>query len=146
MDLLVSRYDNTLTATLSRVFVNGERFCDGLEPPWRANARRVSCIPTGRYPLRLRDWGSWHDAALKKFGEPFHKGMIEICDVPHRSDILIHWGNYPDDTLGCLLVGQAALERRAVWSSVSTYKWIYPLLSAAILSGELTHINFEVSA
>lgn len=32
--------------------------------------------------------------------------MPHVVDVPDRTDILIHPGNFPSDTLGCILVGQ----------------------------------------
>lgn len=31
--------------------------------------------------------------------------MVE--DVPNRADILFHWGNFYDETEGCILVGDA---------------------------------------
>lgn len=36
------------------------------------------------------------------------KDVFKVLDVPGRSDILFHWGNTEKDTLGCLLIGNAA--------------------------------------
>lgn len=139
-DLIVTRYQSDTLATLSRLSFEGRLLCYGLELPWRANARRVSCIPAGRYPLRFRRAGGFHERYARKFPH-FHKGMIEVCDVPGRDYILIHTGNYPADTNGCLLIGQKAEKGRAVWSSVSTYKQVYPRLAGLMASGDLTHID-----
>lgn len=37
-----------------------------------------------------------------------YQGVYEIKDVPGRTAILIHWGNFERDTLGCVLVGNGA--------------------------------------
>jgi hypothetical protein len=66
--------------------------CKGLELPWRNNERKVSCIPEGAYKLVRRN--------SPRFGDHFH-----VLDVPNRTFILIHHGNYTSDIEGCLLVG-----------------------------------------
>lgn len=63
-----------------------------LELPGLNNARRVSCIPTGTYPIEAEDH--------PKFGKCFR-----VHNVRDRDGILIHRGNYPSDTLGCILPG-----------------------------------------
>lgn len=37
-----------------------------------------------------------------------YKDVYEIKNVPGRAAILIHWGNFERDTLGCVLVGNGA--------------------------------------
>ena len=63
-----------------------------LELPWKENQRRISCIPDGIY-------------ICVKHTSPTFGECIWIQDVPDRSEILIHAGNYTTDTLGCVLVG-----------------------------------------
>ena len=63
-----------------------------LELPWKENQRRISCIPDGIY-------------TCIKHTSPTFGECIWIQDVPDRSEILIHTGNYTTDTLGCVLVG-----------------------------------------
>ena len=63
-----------------------------LELPWELNATNVSCIPEGLYIVRKR--------FTKERGWHFH-----ILNVPNRSSILIHKGNYVTDILGCQLPG-----------------------------------------
>ena len=70
------------------------------ELPWRDNASRVSCIPAGRYICR-------------PYSSPKFPDVYEVTDVPGRSAILIHSGNFAGDTtkglrsdvLGCILLG-----------------------------------------
>ncbi len=68
-----------------------------MELPWLDNQRRVSCIPKGTYKAVRHN--------SPKFGETFW-----IQDVPGRSEILIHKGNYTKDTLGCILPGKAHID------------------------------------
>lgn len=66
-----------------------------------------TAIPAGIYKLKLRRYGGHH----KRYSERFkiiHNGMIELENVPHFIDILIHVGNTISDTEGCILVGSGA--------------------------------------
>ena len=63
-----------------------------LELPDLGNQKNISCIPEGKYEV--------HRIYSPKFGNCFH-----VQDVPGRSAILIHKGNYTKDTRGCILVG-----------------------------------------
>lgn len=62
-----------------------------LENPQRATSDD-SLIPSGVY-------------VCKPFSGAHYKDVYEVCDVPGRSAILIHNGNFEKDTLGCILVG-----------------------------------------
>lgn len=64
-----------------------------LELPNKHNIRNISSIPVGNYKGEVITRSSGKKAIL-------------IKDVPARSSILIHIGNYYDDILGCVLVGQ----------------------------------------
>lgn len=72
-----------------------------MELPWRDNRRSISCIPTGEYTC------TW--ANSPKFGMCYH-----ILNVPKRSEVLFHHGNYAGDAAkglktdsnGCILVGE----------------------------------------
>jgi hypothetical protein len=77
--------------------------CKTLELPWRDNASNVSCIPDGFYITKRH--------VSPTFGDCFH-----VTDVPNRSHILFHAGNYAasknprtgvPDTKGCILPGKA---------------------------------------
>lgn len=92
------------TRTLGRLFV-----FDGLlpvftgvtlEPPWQDNEKKVSCIPIGKYLVFPR--------SSEKFGQHYL-----LNNVPGRDLILIHPGNTPKDTEGCILVGKDFIAARA---------------------------------
>ena len=69
----------------------GRPFAVTLERPWENNARNVSCIPPGTYPMKR--------VKSPKFGNTF-----EITQVLNRSAILFHKGNTISDSQGCVLV------------------------------------------
>jgi len=76
--------------------------CRTLELPELNNAPNVSCIPEGYYNVVPRQ-------------SPKYGNHLYITEVPNRSLILIHWGNYAgsvnpntghSDIRGCVLVGE----------------------------------------
>tara|TARA_R100000995_G_C3473254_1_gene119467 strand:- start:1022 stop:1513 length:492 start_codon:yes stop_codon:yes gene_type:complete len=97
INLLLLRDTFTDESTIGELFVNGERFCDTLELPYRDNQRSISCIPTGEYKVRLR---LPRESATRDY---LH---LLVKDVKDRSHILFHRGNTAKDSRGCILVGQ----------------------------------------
>ena len=72
----------------------GQVVAKTIELEWKNNARRISCIPVGTYTVVKR--------TTNRYGNHFH-----LINVPNRSMILIHSGNYYSDSLGCIIVGDA---------------------------------------
>lgn len=69
--------------------------CNTLELPDKNNEPQISCIPKGSYECR------------KTSGSPHIKyPHIDIINVPNRSGIKIHKGNYYTQIRGCVLVGK----------------------------------------
>ena len=110
MELLLERVlksKNAILGNLYRISTDGIKsfICYTLENAWEDNEVGLSCIPAGKYDLKLRKEGRYYERYRKKFhGEDFD-GVIEVCDVPSRKFILIHIGNFHQDTRGCILVG-----------------------------------------
>lgn len=97
MKAILTRKSKTDKQTLGQLDV-GDFSCFTLELPdlnndgIEGNEVRSSCIPEGIYKVKRHN--------SPKFGRTFW-----IQDVPGRSAILIHPGNYYYHTLGCVLVG-----------------------------------------
>ena len=98
INLLILRDTFTDESTIGELFLNGERFCDTLELPYRDNQRSVSCIPTGEYKVRMR---YPRESATRDY---LHLLVQEVKD---RQFILFHRGNSAKSTRGCVLVGQS---------------------------------------
>lgn len=72
--------------------------CVTLELPWLENKNSISCIPSGKYKARYR---FAHESPSQKIDH------LHILDVPGRSKILVHAGNYHWHVEGCVLVGKS---------------------------------------
>ena len=96
VNLLLIRDTFTKESTIGKLFINGESFCDTLENPYINNERNISCIPEGQYKVRLR-------LARESATRDYYYLLVQ--DVPNRDFILVHIGNYPSQTQGCILVG-----------------------------------------
>jgi hypothetical protein len=106
MDLTLSRTKLTSCATLGTLSIGDVPFCRSLEDVVRkdpnastpANEGKVwgaTAIPAGSYNVVIAP------------SPKFQKQMMRLEDVPGFTGILIHAGNSPEDTHGCILLGYA---------------------------------------
>tara|TARA_R110000765_G_scaffold396099_1_gene489892 strand:+ start:762 stop:1310 length:549 start_codon:yes stop_codon:yes gene_type:complete len=130
VNLLLIRDEFTNKSTLGKMFLNGEMFCDTLELPWLDNQRSISCIPSGEYKVRLR---LARESATRDY---LH---LLVQDVEGRSYILVHIGNYPKDTKGCILVGHGRKQ-----DFVSNSRLAMDLLIKEVLNLGGTNINLII--
>jgi hypothetical protein len=130
VNLLIIRDTFTDKSTIGKLFLNGEMFCDTLELPYLDNQRRISCIPEGEYPVRIR---LPRESATRDY---MH---LLVKDVPNRDYILFHIGNFPRDTKGCVLVAQSR-KQDAVYNSTLAMD----LLMKEILNLGGTNINLII--
>ena len=95
MELQVLRKDSTNISTIGCFFVGNSFLCYTLELPWGdgANVHKVNCILPGTYQV------------IEDYSPHFKQNMPHILNVPGRDEIRIHFGNYPRDTEGCVLLG-----------------------------------------
>lgn len=116
------------------LFIDGVPKCFVLEDAFQTQKiYGQTRISAGIYPLRLRNFGSIHASYKKKFA--FHKGTIEIANIPGFSDVLIHIGNDSGDTLGCPLVGMShTFGTDFIGNSTAAYKLIYPEIANRIIA------------
>jgi len=107
LKITVDRFTSDDDTTISRILVDGEFVCFGLEDEYRehkvANETR---IPAGTYMIRLRREGGFHGRYSARYN--WHQGMLQVKNVPGFEYILIHTGNTDDHTAGCLLTGEQA--------------------------------------
>tara|TARA_R100001143_G_scaffold48641_1_gene43516 strand:- start:1918 stop:2352 length:435 start_codon:yes stop_codon:yes gene_type:complete len=130
VNLLIIRDAFTDKSTIGKLFLNGEKFCYTLELPYLDNQRSISCIPEGEYKVRLR---TARESATRDY---LH---LLVQDVDGRSYILVHIGNYPKDTKGCILVGQSR-KHDAVYNSTLAME----LLMKEIVNLGGTNINLII--
>ena len=141
MELELKRIARRETYTIGRLYIDGILFCDTLEdtdrglrqdmslPVLRAKKRKgVTAIPTGRYRVTL---GVKSPKYSTRKQYKFCKGYVpRLINVPCYDGILIHIGNYPKDTEGCILVGKNT-KVGAVLESAKTFRELYAILKDA---------------
>ena len=98
---LLNRYSENETQTLGKldVFCGNDHIfsCFTLELTWLNNKNYVSCIPKGKY-------------FVKPYSSDKYPEVFQVTNVKGRDKILIHWGNYHFDILGCILVGDSTYD------------------------------------
>ena len=141
MIIKVRRYGYGLDSTGGLLFVENVHIgytCEDQRQPTGIKVQDETCIPSGRYQLKLRDAGGMNEKYKAKY--PFHRGMLHLQDVPNFTWIYFHIGNTDDHTSGCILVGRSSYRGKngeyTVGSSVGMYEELYKLIFAAINSGE----------
>mgnify|MGYP003632453159 FL=1 len=95
-NLLLIRDTFTDKSVMGKLYCNAEFIAHTLELAWRDNQKSVSCIPEGEYSCRVR--------LARESGSRDYVHLL-VQDVPNRSYILFHRGNYPSDSRGCILTG-----------------------------------------
>lgn len=99
MRVILFRYSKSDQGTFGVISFNGHQLRTG-ELPWKDNSPNTSCIPVGKYSVRVR--------FSPKFGR-----VYEVTGVPKRSHILFHQGNFcgskesgfRSNVSGCILLG-----------------------------------------
>ena len=108
----IMRVEESEWGTFGTMTICGQAFCNTLEPPDRQNEKNISNIPPGQYTCRQIN--------SPKFGTTF-----EVKNVPGRSHILFHSGNFVKSTMGCVLLGASFGQlgaKRAILNSGRTFK------------------------
>ena len=154
MELTLERKWPKATYTISNLLVNGEFFCNVLEDTDRGlwiydpidKIKEVkipgeTAIPKGRYLVNM-------DVLSPKYSQIAYyrkltKGyMPRLRNVPGFSGILIHPGNSPEDTCGCLLPGKNTVKGR-VTNSRYWFEKLFRLMKDAHDRGEHIFITIR---
>lgn len=103
MDIHLHRMFRSDKATMGELWIGGSLECITLEDPIRdigpnkeGKIAGETGIPAGKYTISL------------VYSPKFDRTMPILVNVAHFTGILIHPGNTPADTRGCILVGDKA--------------------------------------
>ena len=141
MKITVERFASDADSTANLWFVDAKHQCFGIEDAHHdVKVPGKTRIPAGTYKVGVRKFGGFHARYAKQF--PYHRGMLEILDVPGFTDVLIHIGNTHHDTAGCLLVGEGvtcpANGIKAIQLSTKAYEQLYKKVIPSAERSELT--------
>lgn len=103
MRLLLQRTELTSLSTVGELAIDGEDFSYTLELPVR-DGLPGSAIPAGVYPV-VAAWSPRFMASDDPWVLKYAKQMPHIVGIPYRSLIMLHWGDVPENTDGCVLLG-----------------------------------------
>jgi hypothetical protein len=153
MKLLLKRIARNEGYTIGNLYVDGGRFCDTLEDTDRGLKQTmpldeikrlkqagVTAIPVGTYGVMM-NIVSPRFASVVTY-KPIGGKLPRLTGVPGYEGVLIHIGNYPKNTDGCILVGKNTA-KGAVMNSVEMFDKLYSLLKAAADRGEKITITIE---
>lgn len=113
---------------------DGQHGLHTLELPWKENQKRISCIPPDNY-IAVRSMYYSGDGVGGKRDYP----CFELLDVPDRTEIKIHIGNYLKNFLGCIGLGKKRdTAVPAVWSSGEAFNLFMQYLD------EIDKIEIEI--
>lgn len=111
--------------TIGKLGVEGRYICDTLEDTDRGltmlgadptrKIRKLTAIPAGFYEIDLYTQSPKY-SAQRWARELCDAKMPRLKNVPLFSDILIHPGNTPTDTEGCILVGKNSVVGKVLQS------------------------------
>lgn len=153
MELKVKIVAKQSTYRIGKLSINDKYFSDTLEDTDRGltsdmtdeqikeiKQKGITAIPTGRYKVVM----NVQSPKFSKYKQyEFCEGYLpRLVDVPGYEGVLIHIGNYPKDTDGCILVGKNTV-KGAVMNSTETFKQLYDILKAADEAGEEIYITIE---
>ena len=103
--------------TIGKLYIDGEYFCDVLEPPTRdlnkngifdngeTKVKNNTAIPFGTYNVIINR------------SPRFKRDLPRLLNVPDFDGVLIHRGNTKNDTFGCILVGENKVKGKVVNST-----------------------------
>jgi len=148
LELVIERFGLGRDSTLSEWFLEGMHECFGLEDERRkVKVPGETCIPEGRFEIKLRTEGDAHKRYLHRF-PGVHVGMLHLQDVPQFTWIQIHPGNDDDDTDGCPLPGTYPMilpdGEFEVAASVKAYLKLYKKVVEAIAVGRRVFCTVRV--
>jgi len=137
----------THVCTISMLAIDGVFFGFILEDGFRdSKVPGETRIPGGRYRILPRVEGKFYTNYKRRFG---HKFVPHLQDVPGFTFILMHIGNGPDDSRGCLLVGRQWTytgNSHCIGNSTETYLKLYETLEAAFNRKEEVWIEVDRTA
>lgn len=143
LKILIERKWKKSEYSIGRLYVNGDKWCNSLEPTDRGLVSSMpteqikqlkvegkTAIPLGKYIVTMT------------YSPKFRKELPLINDIKCFSRVLIHAGNYPKDTKACIIPG---LNSQVGMVTNSTY-WTNRLIDKirdAVNHGEIVTLEIK---
>lgn len=153
MELKLKRIFKGGLYTIGKLYVNGFYECDVLEDTDRGLSDKMelseikkvkqygkTAIPIGSYSIDMNTISpKFKDRSWAKVCEG---KLPRLINVKGFDGVLIHVGNKPEDTLGCLLTGYNKIKGQVV-NSTSAFTKLYEKMKEAHVNGESINLTIE---
>lgn len=153
LKIRVKRIAKRPTYTISKWYINGVYFCDGLEdtdrglkqgmPDIEIAKKKVygkTAIPTGTYTI-IQTYSP--KFATRTWARPYNGCLPILQNVRGFEGVRIHPGNSEADTLGCLLPGKNKVVGKVLESSATFSKLMTQYLVPAFKRKDKIYITIE---
>lgn len=129
--LLLVREIFTDKSTIGKLFFDNEFQCDTLEDTCRKEKiHGETAIPSGTYEVIIN------------FSSRFQRPMPRLLKVPGYEGILIHSGNFPTHTNGCILVGEKDMSSiDVIINSKEAFEMLFPKIETAL---KVDHLYIDI--
>ena len=141
MELVLKRTFKGPNYTIGQLCVNGVYECDTLEDVDRGLTSNMTvqeiaskklygetAIPYGTYKIDMNTVSPKFQN--RAWAKPYNGKLPRLIDVKGYSGVLIHVGNKPEDTLGCILCGENKVKGQVINSTATFYELMTALLKA----------------
>lgn len=153
MELKLKRIFKGGLYTIGKLYVNGVYECDVLEDTDRGLSDKMelseikkvkqygkTAIPIGSYSIDMNTISpKFKDCSWAKVCEG---KLPRLINVKGFDGVLIHVGNKPEDTLGCLLTGYNKIKGQVV-NSTSAFTKLYEKMKESHVNGESINLTIE---
>jgi hypothetical protein len=128
VEISLQRLWKTPMAITGVILVDGQQRYFSLELPetfeGMTNVPDKCCIPAGTYSVAP------YDSPKRGYRVP----LVE--NVPSRTEIEIHIGNFPHDTDGCILIGGSRVNEAMIFGSLAAFEEFMQEFESALQAGE----------
>ena len=141
MNITLKRIAKLPDYTIGKLYIDGVYICDTLEDTDRELTQTMpleelqdkkiygkTAIPTGTYKVSMNIISP--KFRNKSWAKQWNGKLPRLLNVPGYEGVLIHVGNKPEDSLGCILVGENKVKGQVI-NSVNTFKRLMDVLSNA---------------
>lgn len=141
MKILVKRLWKLPKYTIGKIYIDNELICDSLEDTDRSLRQNMSlkeiqskkvygetAIPAGTYKISMSIVSpKFKD---RSWAKPYGGKIPRLLNVPGFEGVLIHPGNKPEESLGCIFPGDNKVKGQVINSTAAFNKIMNILLQA----------------
>lgn len=149
MELKLDRKYKKPNYTIGKLYINDKYFCDTIEDTDRGLKDSMSeseiklkkvysktAIPTGTYEIVMNTISP--KFKNRSWAKPYGGKLPRLLNVKGFDGVLIHVGNKPEDSLGCILVGKNNIKGQVTESTITFNKLMKELLQAHLKKEQIT--------